>query len=183
VKSKKSVYFLLPLVLLVWGVIGWRIWAATGEPAAEANQGLPLPLSVKPLLAHPRPVLLLTYGDPFKPAPNHAVSSFPQPPSSGGSTPGLPPPERAGVSLNFAARPAVPAVAAAPVAWPQIKYLGVIAHAGSNTQVALLTIDNQELVLKMGKSERGVQVLKLFRDSVQLGYNGQKKSFARGSTN
>lgn len=69
------------------------------------------------------------------------------------------------------------------VTWPQIRYMGLIAHVGSNAQVALLAIDNQELVVKTGKSERGVQVLKLYRDSVQVSFGGQKKIFTRGVTN
>ena len=35
--NKRSVYLLLPLVLLVWGLIGWRIWAATSDPTPEAE--------------------------------------------------------------------------------------------------------------------------------------------------
>lgn len=85
--------------------------------------------------------------------------------------------------MNFVARSPVPVITASPVTWPQIKYLGLISHAGRNAEVALLAIDNQELVIKTGASERGVQVIKLLRDSVQLGFGGQKKSFARGLAN
>lgn len=180
--SKRSVYLLLPLVLLVWGLIGWRIWAAASDPMPEEEQLPAMTLRAKPTAARHRPVLLLTYGDPFKPGPSRnalpsagaipVVSAFPNAPAP-----------KPAANLNFAVRPVVPAMAAASVAWPQIKYLGVIAHAGSNAQVALLAIDNQEIVVKIGKSERGVQVIKLFRDSVQLGFSGQKKSFTRSVAN
>ena len=179
--SKRSVYLLLPLVLLVWGLIGWRIWAAS-DPVAEGRQLAAATLRTRPAPARRQPVLLLTYGDPFKPG----LSRPGPPPAVPQPTPNAfpkPAPEPPKASLNFTVRPAPPAAAVASVTWPQIKYLGVIARAGSNAQVALLTIDNQELVVKAGKSERGVQVFKLFRDSVQLGFGGQKKSFLRGSLN
>jgi hypothetical protein len=182
VKSKRLVYLLLPLVLLVWGLIGWRIWAAASDPIVVKQLSAPT-LRVKSAKTLYRPVLLLTYGDPFKPEPSRSA-----PPPRLGVTLSIPAPTLPAASLNLTIRslavhPAVPAVALASVTWPQIKYLGVITHAGSNAQVALLTIDSQELVVKTGKSERGVQVLKVFRDSVQLSFSGQRRSFARGVVN
>jgi hypothetical protein len=183
VNSKRSVYLLLPLVLLVWGLIGWRIWAAASDPAPETGQLPTMALRAKPAAVRHRPTLLLTYGDPFKSGPSRNVL----PPAGTLSVVSVPAsgraPGRQAASLNFAVRPVAPATAVASITWPQIKYLGVISHVGGNAQVALLAIDNQELVVKAGKSERGVQVLKLFRDSVQLGFSGQKKSFARNATN
>lgn len=183
--SKQSVYLLLPLVLLVWGIIGWRIWAAAGDPAVEAARGQLVPLHAKPMASHHRPELLLTYSDPFKPAATHSISpstiALPRVTDGGNSV--LSTLKRADASLNFVARSPVPVITASPVTWPQIKYLGLISHAGRNAEVALLAIDNQELVIKTGASERGVQVIKLLRDSVQLGFGGQKKSFARGLAN
>ncbi len=180
--SKRSVYLLLPLVLLVWGLIGWRIWAAASDSAPGIESLPAMALRAKPAAARHRPVLLLTYGDPFKPGPsrNAPPVTGPMPAASAFSSA---PVSRPATSLNFAVRPTTPAAAVVSVVWPQIKYLGVIAHSGGNAQVALLAIDNQEMVVKAGKSERGVQVLKLFRDSVQLSFSGQKKSFARNMAN
>jgi hypothetical protein len=183
VNNKRSVYLLLPLVLLVWGLIGWRIWAAASDSATEAEQPPTMALHTKPILISHRPVLLLTYGDPFKPGstPASTLSAAPRPVAIDLSN--APVSEKSGTKLNFTIHPIAPPVTAVMITWPQIKYMGVIAHSGSNAQVALLAIDNQELVIKAGKSERDIQVLKLFRDSVQLGFHGQKKSFVRNAAN
>jgi hypothetical protein len=182
VNNKRSVYLLLPLVLLVWGLIGWRIWAATSDPDPEAGPLQPSALRSRPVAARSRPRLLLTYGDPFKPGASRPA------PSSGGPVPVVSfapsaPTTNQAARLNFPAHPAVPVASTPSITWPQVKYLGVISHAGGEAQVALLAIDNQELVVKAGKSERGVQVIKLFRDSVQLSFSGQKKSFLRSAAN
>ncbi|RZJ94936.1 MAG: hypothetical protein EOO60_01815 [Hymenobacter sp.] len=177
--SKRSVYLLVPLVLLVWGLIGWRIWAAANDSTSEAEQLPTVALRAKPTTVRHQPKLLLAYDDPFKPGPSHSTPSLVGSLPAVGTLPNAATSGRSAASLNFAVRPAVPTVAIASVPWPQIRYLGVIAHAGGSAQVALLAIDNQEFVIKASKSERGVQVLKLFRDSVQLGFSGQKKSFVR----
>jgi hypothetical protein len=182
VNNKRSVYLLLPLVLLVWGLIGWRIWSASSDPDSEAGPLPALALRARPVTARQRPSLLLTYGDPFKPGVSRPTPSSVGPVPVVSFAPSASATNRA-ASLNFPAHPAVPVVSAPSIAWPQVKYLGVISHAGGEAQVALLAIDNQELVIKAGKSERGVQVIKLFRDSVQLSFSGQKKSFLRSTAN
>jgi hypothetical protein len=182
VNNKRSVYLLLPLVLLVWGMIGWRIWAASSDSASETEQLPAMALRTKPALTRQRPRLLLTYGDPFKPGASRPAPSLAGPVPVASFPPSAPATSRA-ASLNFPAHPATPAAPVPSIAWPQIKYLGVISHVGSEAQVALLAVDNQELVVKAGRSERGVQVIKLFRDSVQLGFSGQKKSFPRSTAN
>ena len=183
-KDKRLLYFLLPAVTLVWGLIIWRIWAATSEPQEMAA------LPASPVLANPRqastrpPRLLLSYGDPFTsikmgrssqdnpPAPVaiHASSSLQLVPAP--STSHLALPVRAAVP---------PVVVAAAVTWPQVKYLGTITHTNGQTQVALLSIDNEEAVVKVGQRVRSIQVLHLFKDSVQLMHDSQKKMYYRSS--
>ena len=179
--NKRSIYILLPLVLLVWGLIGWRIWAATSDPAPEAELLPALALRSRPAATRQRPRLLLTYGDPFKPGANRPAPSPSGPVPVVSFAPSASATNRA-ASLNFPAHPAVPVASTPSIAWPQVKYLGVISHAGGEVQVALLAIDNQEIVVKVGKSERNVQVINIFRDSVQLSFMGQKKSFLRNAT-
>jgi hypothetical protein len=67
-------------------------------------------------------------------------------------------------------------VAVAPVQWPALKYLGSITNARRNTCVALLTVENGEAMVKAGDSYRDVKVTKIFRDSVQVLFQGQRKT-------
>lgn len=177
-KNKRLSYVLLPLVLLVWGLIAQRIWFATTEAEPEEESAPVLP-AAGPTTAQRRPTLLLSYDDPFRPlvgmgrspAPlggavmREAVVSSPVSIVS------------AATSLNLPLAP--PAAPAPPVVWPQVKYLGLIVNSGANNQVVLLAIDNQELLVKAGQSSHGVRLISAFRDSVQLSFSKQKKSFSR----
>jgi hypothetical protein len=59
--NKRSVYILLPLVALVWGLIGWRIWAAASEPEEATTLASATVPKVRPAAARlprlRRPVL------------------------------------------------------------------------------------------------------------------------------
>jgi hypothetical protein len=179
--SKRSVYLLLPLVALVWGLIGWRIWAAAGGPEEALPTDHPtLPKTAQTSTRLPR--LLLGYGDPFKPAAGGGRAPSPPPVATAlPAAAATPAPGR----LAFPVRPAepTPAKPVVTIDWPHIKYLGTITHANGQAQVALLDIDNEELVVKVGHSAHDIRVVQLFRDSVQLTYKSQKRSFYRGAAN
>ena len=177
-KNKRLSYVLLPLVLLVWGLIAQRIWFATTEAEPEEDSArvlpaagqTPAPRGPPPLLSYVAPVRPLV-GMGRSPAPlggavmREAVVSSPVSIVS------------AATSLNLPLAP--PAAPAPPVVWPQVKYLGLIVNSGANNQVVLLAIDNQELLVKAGQSSHGVRLISAFRDSVQLSFSKQKKSFSR----
>ena len=57
-------------------------------------------------------------------------------------------------------------------------------NAHPNKCIALLSVDEQETMIKMGAEHRykGVQVIKIFRDSVQLLRQGQLKTVVRDKT-
>jgi hypothetical protein len=182
--NKRSVYLLLPLVALVWGLIGWRIWAAASGPEeATPTFHTSLPKAAPASARLPR--LLLGYGDPFRPVAGGERPASPLPvaaalPAAVATVAAAPPPAR----LAFPVRPAEPArTPAATIDWPPIRYLGIITHANGQAQVALLDIDNEELVVKVGHSAHDIRVVQLFRDSVQVSYKNQKRSFYRGAAN
>lgn len=183
--SKRSVYLLLPLVALVWGLIGWRIWAAAGGPEEVLPADHPI-LSRTTQTPTRLPRLLLGYGDPFKPISGGGRAATPLPvatalPAAATTVTATPTPGR----LAFPVRPAepTPEKPVVTIDWPHIKYLGTITHANGQAQVALLDIDNEELVVKAGHSAHNIRVVQLFRDSVQLAYKSQKRSFYRGAAN
>ena len=184
-KNKRLVYLLLPLVLVVWGLIAQRIWSAATDSAPDSPTvtGGNAPVATRTAGRNQRPALLLTYADPFKPlltAKTPGLTTAVPQQNSARTT------AMAFAPVPFARRntqPLTPTtslpVATLPVVWPQVKYLGLIKSTKENNQIALLSIDNQESIIKVGQSNQGVQLVKLFRDSVQLSFNKQKKSFHR----
>ncbi len=178
-KNQRAVYLLLPLVLLIWGFIGWRVWSATEEPAtglaASFTTGQPVatPPSSRP------PKLLLTYADPFRAVAGSEPAPASVPPSA---SPVPLPPAKSSSGLNLPIRPLTPTSPTAPTpVWPPITYLGVIAHAEGKAQVALLTINGEETALKIGREVQGIHLLRLFRDSVQVVMGKQQRTFYRAA--
>ena len=173
-KNKRLLYVLLPAVLLIWGLIFQRIWSAA-EDGSEVGEKAVSPANQPgaTVVRSGPPKLLLTYADPFraaaaKPTRNlgestNSVASFARPVAT--------------AALNFPVAP-VP-VAVAPVVWPALKYLGFINNPRQNSRIALLTINDQEMMLKAGDNRQGVVVASIFSDSVQVTFQGKKKTIVR----
>lgn len=167
------------MVLLVWGLIAQRIWFAATEQGSE-DESVPTLPAASPTAARRKPLLLLSYDDPFRSlrtvqsaAPMGGIVTHEPIASTLMAT------VSAATRLNLPLAP--PVVPTPPVVWPQVKYLGLIVNSGANNQVVLLAIDSQELLVKAGQSNRGVRLISAFRDSVQLSFGKQKKSFYRES--
>lgn len=176
-KNKRLAYLLLPLTLLIWGLIAQRIWSATADHDPAVSPGIAVSKTIQAVAGH-RPALLLRYGDPFQPlAGSRSVPKAAFAGSSAAPVTTSMLPSAAPSALNLPLKPA-PAPAA-PLSWPQIKYLGLITNASGGNQVVLLAIDNQEIMIKTGETSHEIKLVKTFRDSIQLSFRKQRKSFYR----
>jgi hypothetical protein len=175
-KNQRLLYVLLPAVLVIWGLIFQRIWAAVDGTSDETRRPEPPLRAVTNGPTRQLPKLLLNYADPFRPARTTSPAVV-----AGGSRV---------VSSFFASERAVsakglnlpvaqPPVAVVPVQWPVLKYLGSITNARLNTCVALLTLENGEAMIKAGDSYHNVKVVRIFRDSVQVLFQGQRKTLVK----
>ena len=173
-KNKRLLYVLLPAVLLIWGLIFQRIWAAA-EGGSEGGETAvsPASQSTAPAVRSGPPKLLLTYADPFRVTAEKAARNLGEPASSAASFAR----PAATAALNFPVAPAP--VAVAPVVWPALKYLGFINNPRQNSRIALLAINDQEMMLKAGDNRQGVVVASIFPDSVQITFQGKNKTIVR----
>ncbi|MEL1244914.1 hypothetical protein AAEO56_11620 [Flavobacterium sp. DGU11] len=60
--------------------------------------------------------------------------------------------------------------------WPDVKYFGFI-KSGTNGELALLKIDGQLFKLHKGEAKNDLVVQKIFKDSVLVIYNKEKRVF------
>lgn len=159
-KNKKVIYYLLPVVLLLWSVILYRIYTGTsGQPKMH---GYPSHASEK-ILGIPEKKeysLLLNYSDPFT---NHPSAVTKQ--------------RKSEVILNASVitdnklldHPS-------NYDWANVLYVGTIEHADKNYSIALLQIQGKSYMLSIGKkTSEGMQLLKITQDSVQLRVGKEKK--------
>lgn len=153
-KNKKTIYFLLPVVVLIWSAIVYQFYSGTGEDAAYAYQ---MPAQGNTAMELPQKKaysLLLNYSDPFL---------------SGGAT-GVRAPSRAKAAQEPAKKQPPVVEAAMPPAydWAQLKYKGLVEHKGKKKVIALLEIRGQSYMLAEGALQQEVLLQKIWKDSVQV---------------
>lgn len=154
-------YILLPLVLGLWGYIGWKIVdGLQGDEATSYN--VPAVSLLNDTLAVPETYTLqANYRDPFL---GKSVTSFS---GSGGSAM----PKKNTSPKKTITQPAI-------TNWPVIVYGGMI-QKKQGQPLALLQVNGQDYLLKTGEKAADISVISIHRDSVVLNWNKQKRGFKK----
>lgn len=162
-KGKKSLYLLLPVNLLVWGFIGYKIVTAfqtEDVPLVMENASTYKALDQKDTL----PIeLALNYEDPFlkqELVKRNRVDHY-----------------GAGNQNIVAPKPRKPVVAEIK---PQkeIKYLGTIQNKTSGMMMALISIDGNSYTIKKGDEVEGFSIKNITNSYIEV--KEGKKSFKVG---
>ena len=157
-KNKKLSYILIPAVLLVWVIVGYKIYVkyvAEPEVLAVVKQGVTKrAVNKENTVFH----LLSSYRDPF--LGNSVAEVLPT---------------NAAMNMVVERPDKITPMATAPqkvvVRWPNISIGGKV------NQKALVNIGNRRFILAVGQEEAGVKLLRIAKDSLYLKYNGEQRSF------
>lgn len=158
-KNKKLTYVLIPLVAVVWGLIFYKIYLQVKGDDKDVQ-----PFTVKTgnsvAVASDTVRLKLNYRDPF------LSYSFSREKIK---------------SPVFAAslQTDVPVNNKPEFVWPSIKYDGMIVNSKTKRKTGLLNFENISYLVKEGDNVKGYKIVKLFADSVYIGYSKRKKTFIR----
>ena len=146
-KSKSAVYFLVLLVIVVWGLIAYRIYSTlkggnsipnksdfTGDLVRDSAE-----VSFK---------LIANYRDPF-------LGKY--------------------VGEKISHPKAVQSLPPAPILWPEIRFKGVIKNQQSNKLLVLVTINGKERIMKADQMTDLVTVMKIYRDSIIVAYKNENR--------
>lgn len=154
-KNKKTIYVLIPAVLLVWALIFYRVSEGiqvennsyTNLSATFSSRSSTTPDTFQYALQ-------LNYPDPFL-GNRHsirqasAVSSLP-------TEVQMPPPATK------------PLQQAEQFNYARFRYVGLVEHKGKKDQLALIVADEKSLMLRKGETAEGIQLLKIHKDSVEI---------------
>ena len=152
-KSKKSLYILFPVVLVIWGIVIFRTVAVfNDEPAKiesiafinkeEINIVKRDTFSLLPLDSDP--FLGISYWKPKKKIANLVVSQE-------------------------------------KVDWPEIKYLGLVADSDRQAAIHILEVSGNQFLLKRGRTVAEVKIISSKQDRVMLSYKGIRKEFTKNN--
>ncbi len=150
---------MLPLVLLIWGFIGYRIYAGIKgeEPAPRRRVARVEVAKVTPedtLRYQP----LLHYPDPF--LKNNKKKRTEVPPAKG---PGVK--NKAKVKTKVVLK---------PLRWPAVAYKGQLEKKGAHP-LCILEIGNSLYFLKKGEQAQSLKLLSVYPDSVKVEYKKREK--------
>ncbi len=164
-KNKKLMYVLLPAVVVVWGLILFRLMDALNEPETDGIP--PAPAATKQAtFAMPGPVVLHPdYRDPF-------LGNTPAIDPAGNAAPRFSRPVRVTAMVPT---PANTPPAPVAVVWPAVQYVGLIHNGTSQARVALLRINGKSHMTGQGSQADGITVKAIARDSVGLLFGGELK--------
>jgi len=164
-KNKGLTYVLGLVVLVVWGMIIYRIFLAVKADDEPLQSSTSLKKEVFNDYTIPKDTtkLLLNYRDPFAaPKPEEKEIS----------------PDKHAIQKVFSSVPIRP-----PVNWNQIKYSGYIHNPGSKKLIAMMNINGKELMMSEGETADQVKLIKNLKDSVKVSYQGATKFIVLNNKN
>jgi hypothetical protein len=156
-KNKKLTYFLIAIVLGVWGLILYRIFDAVG-----ATDDAPMPVATKQgkevfndfSIPKDTAKLLLNYRDPF----------------------GITKPKDTTIKISGEiSRKNISTTPKPVMNWSFISYSGYVRNPTSKKLIALVSINGQNITLAEGETKNQVKLLKNLRDSIKISYEGKTK--------
>ena len=150
-KNKKAVYFLLPVVLAIWGMIGYRIFSSLKkkEAVTDSYQVIDTEKNIEGTIDTFS--INADYTDPFL----HQVVSIEKRPAS--------------PKVQKENKPII------PVAWPDIIFRGIIKNPQAKRQTALIVINGKDYLMKAGEKNENIMLARVFKDSVEVVFGKDKK--------
>lgn len=165
-KNKKLTYGLLTFVVLLWGAILFKVYKSYFPSEEEVEMAFDEPMNIHEI-GENREVYELepVYNDPFLKNSAFRYSAT----TTGGQAnekkneKKLPPPK----PRDFKKK----------INWPQVEYLGRIANKSTETGKGVISINDQENLVEEGEEINNIQVTALYKDSVQLIFKEEKRTF------
>ena len=147
-KNKNNTYILLTLVLVVWGLIAYRVFSALG-PEDEAEVAEIAAVSFTPKAVKEQ--------DTFN------ISSYSRDPFLG-TFKTRPKPKKKKVAVVKEETP-----------WPQIRYAGLMGDGNSDESIFFVFINGKQYLLKQNDSMEDIRLIKGDKETVTLSFKGRKK--------
>lgn len=164
-KNKQLIYILIPLVLIIWGLIIYKIINHVNHGKDNSMDTLPFTKVIRSSSNSDTLSLALYYRDPFL----HGIIR----PVSGS------------ISSNdlLSNKGSLTIATKATVNFPGTRYFGFVVNAKNKQKLGLLKIDNKDYLAKEGDLIGGEKIAKLYTDSVIIIFNKTKKTFFKNRAN
>lgn len=152
-KNKKLIYILLPLVIIVWGTIFYKIFYNTSREEELTDEILPQK-NIAATTVSDTFSIIANYRDPFLGIIVHNENNVNEAPKQ-----------------KVLSQPKIEQV----VQWPNIVYGGMIKNQQSTKQLALVKINGKENIIKAGEMVGTIELVKIYKDSVEVKMGKERK--------
>jgi len=151
-KNKKNIYFLVPAVLLVWGVIGYKIYATLNlENDVLIVDNSDIEFKPKEIKEIEKFTINANYRDPFL----------------------------GKLFTNKTPKKSIKKKVKHIVEFPKITYNGIISpKEADRPTLFLIMINNKQQFLSVGKQVDGVKLLKGNRKEITISFKNNKKTIS-----
>lgn len=175
-KNKKVIYLLLLLTLAIWGGIFYRIYQSLGGGEEEYTVISPMEFAMDSnfQIQSDTFALSLDYSDPFLHGIRKIEATKPIVPKPKAR------PQTRQIIRQAPPKPVTPKKKPKVMRWPKIAYKGMVSNEKSGKKLVLVDIDKTDHILAVGDTISKVKVLQIWRDSLQLQLQGERKTFYGG---
>lgn len=150
-KNKTKTYLLLALVLAIWGIIGYKIISAT-NPTSPITERLQTDATFTPKIK--------------KEIDTFSIKTVNRDPFLGT------------LLVKKRTKTERPKLQAS-IVWKPITYHGTISNKSGNAKVFIVSIDNQQHLMKPGQTINEVKLIKGNNNSVLFSYKGSRKTITK----
>ncbi|OFZ01407.1 MAG: hypothetical protein A2491_19650 [Bacteroidetes bacterium RIFOXYC12_FULL_35_7] len=177
-KNKKLRYILLPLVLIVWGLVFYKVYEYVKEDPLPINEQIKKNSKKTHLNTRDTILLVADYRDPFLGKIIHQISFensnevtnriYEKKSSSGGE------------KENLKIKQENKAITKTNN-WPTVIYSGIIINQKNSKKTALLKINNKEKMVSEGEIIDDMKIEKIYPDSLILKLNDGYRNVLKNS--
>lgn len=155
-KNKKSIYILLPIVLLIWGLVAYQFFSFSTEAPEEVNQAGVINFEPIQIKSSDGSAFSVDYRDPFlgkmynantvkhTPKKKHPVAKMP--------------------------------VKKEPIVFPKIAYKGIVSDTKDKMRVFMIIINGHTYLMRKGEIESEVLLKDGNKEMVVIKFKGAELS-------
>ncbi|MGZ3883526.1 MAG: hypothetical protein ACXVPQ_05035 [Bacteroidia bacterium] len=164
-KGRNSLYVFLPVNLLLWGYIGYKLYTSFGEGEEALPDEFPVTVARLKDADSLTYELSLNYEDPF--LKNVSVRAVQANNAAKREAPKTKPVDAKPAPVQKEARVT------------DIKYLGLIHNKSSGVKTALISINGQSHIIKPGETVNGIAVQQVDKDFIVVKEGKEKTTITR----
>lgn len=155
-QKKKTIYILLPIVILVWGFVFYQLYGYFFSTPSYANTEEKTIINIDEIKKDTFSIVA-NYRDPFLSQKKAQIANHQVAVKINGST----------TKKNSA-----PTV----LKWPSIQYKGMIKNNNSERRVAIVNIDGKERIVKEGTTLIELKVVKIEKETITVSFQDEQKT-------